>query len=144
MKLCDVNVLVYAHREDSSAEHPAYASWLIELATGPSAFGLSESVLSGFVRVVTNPRVFRNPTSSDKALRFCEELRQCPQARILRPGERNWQIFEKLCRQTKASGKLVADAWHAALAIECGCEWITTDGDFSRFPGLQWRHPLQN
>ncbi len=144
MKLCDVNVLIYAHREDASVEHEAYASWLIEMATGPSAFGLSESVLSGFVRIVTNPRIFLNPTPLDEALLFCEELRNRPQANILRPGGRNWEIFQNLCRQVNAKGKLIADAWHAALAIECGCEWITTDSDFARFPGLQWRHPLKN
>lgn len=143
MKLCDVNVLIYAHREDASTEHEAYASWLTEMATGPSAFGLSESVLSGFVRVVTNPRVFRHPTPLEKALRFCAALRDRPQAAILRPGERNWEIFQNLCRGLNARGKLIADAWHAALAIECGCEWISTDSDFARFPGLNWKHPLK-
>lgn len=144
MILCDVNVLVYAHREDASPEHGAYADWLTVIATGPSEFGLSEAVLSGFIRVVTNPRIFQDPTPLELALQFCEELRKRPQARILRPGNRNWEIFDGLCRKTQARGKLVADAWHAALAIECGCEWITTDGDFARFPGLRWRHPLSS
>lgn len=144
MKLCDVNVLIYAHREDASPEHEAYAEWLTAMATGPSAFGLSESVLSGFVRVVTNARIFPKPTPLDKALLFCEELRNRPQASFLRPGERNWEIFQNLCQQVNARGKLVADAWHAALAIECGCQWISTDSDFARFPGLDWRHPLKS
>ncbi len=39
-------------------------------------------------------------------------------------------------------GNLVPDAWLAAIAIESGCEFITTDGDFARFPDLRWRHPL--
>lgn len=143
MILCDVNVLVYAHREDASPEHDAYASWLTAMAIGPADFGLSEAVMSGFVRIVTNPRIFKDPTPPKLALQFCGELRKRPQAKILRPGSRNWEIFESLCRQTDARGKLVADAWHAALAIECGCEWITTDSDFSRFSGLKWRHPLR-
>ena len=143
MILPDVNVLVYAHRKDASPEHDAYAAWLTEMATGPGDFGLSEAVLSGFARIVTNPRIFKDPTPPELALRFCKELRIRPQARILQPGHRNWEIFENLCRRTAARGKLVADAWHAALAIECGCEWITTDSDFSRFPGLTWRHPLK-
>ena len=37
---------------------------------------------------------------------------------------------------------LLTGSWHAALAIEHGCDWLSTDGDFSRFPGLKWRHPL--
>ena len=65
MRLCDVNVLVYAHRSDASAEHDAYAAWITAMATGREAFGHSEAVLSGFVRVVTNPRIF--PESKMKA-----------------------------------------------------------------------------
>ena len=142
MKLPDVNVLVYAHRHDATPEHAAYAAWLVDLASSSSAFGLSEAVLSGFVRVVTNRRIFRDPTPVEEALEFCERLRSRPNAVILRPGPRNWQIFCSLCRTPTASGKLVADAWHAALAVEHGCEWVSTDADFARFPGLNWRHPL--
>jgi predicted nucleic acid-binding protein len=58
------------------------------------------------------------------------------------PGVRHWEIFDRLCRAAGAKGSLVADAYLAALAIESGSEWITTDRDFSRFPGLRWRHPL--
>jgi uncharacterized protein len=141
MKLCDVNVLIYAHREESP-EHEAYANFVRQLAEGSSAFGLSEAVLSGFVRIATNPRVFRKPTPTDVALEFCESLRSRPQAVVLRPGERNWRIFQDLCRSLSARGKLVADAWHAALAIEHGCQWISTDADFARFPTLNWSHPL--
>ncbi len=142
MKLCDVNVLIYAHREDSTLEHEHYAQWLKTMAMGREAFGLSEAVLSGFVRIVTNPRVFKNPTSIEQALSFCSNLRKRSQACVLKPGDRNWSIFTSLCLELPAKGKLVADAWHAALAIEYDCEWITTDSDFSRFPGLKWRHPL--
>ena len=142
MKFPDVNVLVYAHRQDATPEHAAYAAWLVDLVSSSSAFGLSEAVLFGFVRVVTNRRIFRDPTPVEEALEFCERLRARPNAVVLRPGPRNWQIFCSLCRAPTASGKLVADAWHAALAVEHGCEWVSTDSDFARFPGLNWRHPL--
>lgn len=141
MKLCDVNVLIYAHREES-LEHEAYADLIRRMAEGPSAFGLSEAVLSSFARIVTNPKVFRQPTPTELALDFCERLRGRPQAVVLRPGDRNWRIFQDLCRALPARGKLVADAWHAALAIEHGCEWLSTDADFARFPHLSWSHPL--
>lgn len=48
----------------------------------------------------------------------------------------------ELCRSARARGKLVADAYHAALAIEHGCEFATTDGDFAWFVGLRHVHPL--
>jgi predicted nucleic acid-binding protein len=57
------------------------------------------------------------------------------------PGERHWGIFEELCREAAATGSLVQDAWFAALAIESGAEWITTDRDYGRFRGLRWRAP---
>ena len=142
MKLCDVNVLIYAHREESP-EHAAYADFVRDMADGPSAFALSEAVLNGFVRIVTNPKIFKQPTPTDIAFEFCESLRRRPQAAVLRPGERNWNIFAQLCVSIGAKGKLVADAWHAALAIEHGCEWVSTDGDFARFPTLNWSHPLR-
>jgi len=48
----------------------------------------------------------------------------------------------RLCRAASATGKLVADAQHAALAMSEGCTWVTRDGDFARFEphGLRWRH----
>ena len=58
------------------------------------------------------------------------------------PGPRHWGIFAGLCRTTGVRGNLVPDAYLAALAIESGSEWISTDRDYARFPGLRWRHPL--
>lgn len=106
-------------------------------------FGLSELVLSGVVRVLTNPRVFVNPMPLDAALAFVNGLRHQPNAVVIEPGPRHWEIFWRLCRAVAAQGNLVADAYLAALAIESGSEWITDDGDFARFPGLRWRHPLE-
>jgi len=61
----------------------------------------------------------------------------------VQPGGRHWDIFTRLCRNVSARGNLVPDAYLAALAIESGSELITTDRDFSRFPSLRWRHPLE-
>ena len=143
MLLPDVNVLVYAHMEDSSPEHAAYADWVTRLATGPEPFALSVLVLSGFVRVVTNPRIFNPPSTLDRSFAFISALLERPTARVVGPGPDHLTIFEDLCRDSAATGKLVADAQHAAVAIEHGCTIVSTDADFSRFPGLRWRHPLR-
>lgn len=103
---------------------------------------MSELVLSGFVRVATHPRIFSPPAPVDRALAFATALRMQPNAVLLTPGPRHWEIFERLCLAAGAKGNLVADAYLAALAIETGSDWITSDRDFSRFPGLRWRHPL--
>ena len=141
MILMDVNVLVYAHREDAE-RHEAYRRWLEGLLRGDAAFGLSDVVLSGFLRVVTHPRIFDPPSPLKRAVAFAETLRSHPGATPIRPGSRHWEIFTRLCGEAGATGNLVSGAWLAALAIESGCEWITTDRDFARFPGLRWRHPL--
>ncbi|MEK7767726.1 MAG: PIN domain-containing protein, partial [bacterium] len=69
-------------------------------------------------------------------------LRAEPQCVLASPGPRHWGLFMDLCRKADARGNLVPDAWLAALAIESGCELVTTDRDFARFPGLHWRLPL--
>lgn len=141
MILPDVNVLVYAF-STAAADHARYRLWLERTLAGAEAYGFSELVLSGFVRVVTHPRVLDPPSPLEAALRFCEVVRGQPNAVPVAPGPRHWRIFTDLCRSTGVRGNLVSDAYLAALAIESGCEWITTDRDFSRFPGLRWRHPL--
>jgi uncharacterized protein len=141
MILTDVNVLVYAHRADAPG-HPAYREWLEALINGDSAYGFSELVLSGFLRVVTHPRVFNPPSDLDSAFAFAQAIRSQPNAVPISPGPRHWDIFKRLCEVAGVKGNLVPDAYLAALAIESGSEWITTDRDYSRFPGLKWRHPL--
>jgi hypothetical protein len=139
--LFDVNVLIYAHRADASS-HKLYREWLTTLISSDTVYGISDIVLSGFLRVVTHPRVFRDPTPLEQALVFVTEVRDRPNSVMVSPGERHWEIFTRLCRLVGARGSLIPDAYLAALAIESGTEWVTTDRDYARFPELRWRHPL--
>ena len=141
MILPDVNVLIYSFRADSP-RHAEFNRWLRSRLSAREAFGLSELVLSGVLRVLTHPRVFAPPTPLSKALAFVEAVRAQPNCVLVQPGPRHWTVFSHLCTSAGAKGNLVADAYHAALAIEHGCEWITTDRDFARFRELRWRHPL--
>ena len=142
MLLVDVNVLVYAHRADTP-RHAEYRRWLEQVMASPEAYGVSPLVLSSFLRIVTHRQVFKPPTPLETALAFAGEIRARPNCVELRPGPRHWDIFTRLCRSAKVKGNLVPDAYLAALAIESGSEWITTDCDYARFPGLRWRHPLE-
>ena len=142
MQLVDVNVLVHAHREDAP-QHAKFREWLERWMDEESAFAMSDLVLSGFVRVVTHPGVFEHPTPTRTALTFATATRSRPNCVPLNPGIGHWDIFMRLCRESGARGNLVPDAYLAALAIESGCEWITTDRDYGRFRGLRWRHPLR-
>jgi toxin-antitoxin system PIN domain toxin len=140
MLLLDVNVLVHAYREDAPRHAPVRA-WLEGLVYSDSAFALSDLVLSGFLRVVTHPRIFTPPTPLERALEFAEALRAQPNCVVLSPGDRHWSIFTRLCREGDARGNLVPDAYLAALAVESGSQLVSTDRDFARFEDLDWRAP---
>lgn len=140
MLLLDVNVLVHAYREDAPRHAPVRA-WLEGLVYSDSAFALSDLVLSGFLRVVTHPRIFTPPTPLEQALEFAEALRSQPNCVVLAPGDRHWSIFTRLCREGDARGNLVPDAYLAALAVESGSQLVSTDRDFARFEDLDWRAP---
>ncbi len=141
MFLMDVNVLVYAHREDTP-DHLAYREWLESIVNGNATFGYSELVLSGFLRVVTHPRVFEMPSALSSALGFASQIRHAQRAVCIAPGAMHWKIFTECLEQFDAKGNDIADAYHAALAMEWSCEWVTTDKGFKGFKGLKVRYPL--
>ncbi len=141
MVLIDVNVMVYAHRQDVP-NHAAFRTWLEAVMQSDEAYGMSDLVLAGFLRVVTHPRVFKTPTPINQALAFARDVRDQPNCLVIEPGPRHWDIFARLCKTAGVRGNLVPDAYFAALAIESGCEWVTTDRDYSRFAGLRWRLPV--
>ena len=140
MILPDVNILIHAFRSDSS-DHKICRIWLDGVVNGDSRYGMAPQVLSGFIRIATHPKVFAVPSSLNEVFQFSNLLLAQPHCVVIQPGERHWNIFTRLCHEADARGNLVPDAWFAALAIESGCEWITLDRDYARFPNLRWRLP---
>lgn len=141
MILLDVNVLIAGHRP----EHPQHApvrEMLAELFVSPLAIAVPDVVLAAFVRITTNPGVYANPTTLDDALDFASAIRRHDACLRVAPGPRHWGLFAQTCRDGQARGPLITDAYLAALAIEHGCELLSFDRDFARFPGLRWRTPL--
>jgi uncharacterized protein len=136
MKLPDINVLVYAFRR-SSAQHAISRSWLEKTVEEPGGFAVSKLTLAGVVRILTNPRASPDPISTADAFAFCDSLLAQPTCGLVEPGETHWQIFRELCVATRMRGGDTTDAWYAALAIEWGCEWVTFDRDFLKYPGLR-------
>lgn len=141
MKMPDVNVWIYAHRREDPS-HEFYRAWTENLVNAPSPFGLSALVALAFVRIVTHPRFSPDPTPLPEALETMNRIRRAPGCRWLLPGERHWEIVSGLCGRSGVTGKSVADAQHAAVAMEHGCQWITRDSDFALFEplGLEWVH----
>ena len=141
MILPDVNILLFAFR-DGAPEHEPHYRWLKSVLDGAEPFAMSTQVLSAVVRIATHKRIYPEPERPERALGFCNVLLSRPHCHLIQPGPRHWDIFCDLCHKSSARGNLVSDAWFAALAIESGCEWITHDRDYSKFPGLRWRPPF--
>lgn len=141
MQSPDVNVLVNAFRSDAP-QHQLCREWVEQALSGNALLAISELVLSGVLRVLTHPKVFDPPTPLSAAVAFTESLLAHPQVVTVRPGRGHWRIFARLCTASCATGNRIPDAFHAALAIEHGCEWITLDRGFSAYPGLNWRNLL--
>lgn len=141
MLLADVNVFIYAHRRESPRAEEHHA-WLSAALADDEPFGVSELVLSSFLRIVTNHRVYLEPTPPHLALDFCQAVLEAPAAVPVRPGSNHWRIFDSLCRGLNARANAIPDAYLAAMAIELGATFITTDAGFARFPRLSWRRPL--
>ena len=141
MLFVDVNVLVYAHRLEAP-RHTDYKAWLESARTDDEPLALADQVLAGFVRVVTHPKVFKDPSPPESALAFAEALRSSPAVLVVQPSERTWSLFHDLVIKTGAKGNSVPDAFLAAMALDLGAIFCTADRGFARFGPLQLRHPV--
>ena len=139
--LCDVCVLVAAARPDH-VHHQLARDAIASTLTTAMPFAVCSLLLAGFLRVGTHRKIFPQPLALDEALALVDRYRVHPNAVRVDPGEGHWAIFTQLLVVTGLTGGAISDAWHAALAIEHGCEWWTFDRDFARFPGLRWRNLL--
>jgi len=129
----DVNVLVAASRPDH-VHHRAAATWLREArneAQRGRRLDVLPMVATGFLRLVTHPRVFPDPTPTELALDFIEALLQTPGVRVTPLGD-EWPALQQLCRGKLLSGTAVPDAWIAATVKSNGLHLVTFDRDFSR------------
>ncbi|MBW2339786.1 MAG: type II toxin-antitoxin system VapC family toxin [Deltaproteobacteria bacterium] len=142
MILVDANVLLYA--EDSlSPYHDTARQWWDAQLSGRSPVCLCWTVLTAFIRIGTNRRVFERPLSLKEAIHRVQSWVDQPCTRLIYPTEQHWQVLQELLEQGQAVGNLVTDAHLAALAIEHGCQLHSTDSDFARFPKLKWSNPLK-
>ena len=143
MQSPDVNVLVSAFRADAE-HHSRCRAWLGDAFSSRDRVGFSELVLSGVLRILTHPRIFHPPTPVDAAVAFVDALLAQPNSLALRPGNGHWRIFRSMAAALKLNGNRIPDAYHAALAIEHGCEWVTLDRGFSAYSGLRWVNLLED
>jgi toxin-antitoxin system PIN domain toxin len=140
--LVDANILLYAEDSLSPLHQQARLWWDDQLSQSGHVVCLCWPVLSAFIRIGTNPRIFDHPLSLDQAIVRVQSWLDQPCVRVIRPTEKHWTIFKNMLQEGQAVANLVTDAHIAALAIEHGCDLASTDNDFARFPNLKWINPL--
>jgi toxin-antitoxin system PIN domain toxin len=140
--LPDVNTLVYAYRREAD-DHEAYASWLSGVVAGADELALVDHCLTGFLRIVTNPRIFADPAPTADAFGFVARLREARRARRVSSTAATWTTFAELIATDRGvKANLVPDAYLAALAISHGCRVATADKGFARFDALDHFDPV--
>jgi len=141
MILVDATILLYA--EDSlSAHHESARTWWDAQLSEPAPVCLCWPVLTAYLRIATNARLHQRPLTLSEAVDRVQSWIQQPCVRLILPAEQHWEIFQQMLREGNATANLVSDAHLAALAVEHNCELCSTDADFARFPGLNWRNPV--
>jgi uncharacterized protein len=141
VKLTDVNLLLYA-LDAASPRHRAARRWLEQRLSGAETFAFSWVVLLAFIRLSTNPRVFREPLEPAEAFDIVDGWLGQPCATVVHPTDRHPAVLRELLQPLGTAGNLTTDAHLAALAVEHGAELCSSDVDFSRFAGLRWTNPL--
>jgi len=139
--LIDANLLIYAAMR-VLPQHAAASEWFDRQLSGVARVGLPWPSLLGFLRVVTNPRVFANPASMREAWVRVAAWLECETVWIPQPINGHAELLSRLLGLPGIRANLVHDADLAALAIGHGLILCSTDGDFARFPGLRWQNPI--
>ena len=137
----DINLLVYAYNNDAP-KHDAARTWWESLVNGTETVGLSWLVITGFIRLMTNPRAVVHYVTLAQAVDYVQDWLACEHIVLINPGPTHLALLRQNLDAAGAGGNLVPDAHIAALAMEYAAEAHTGDADFGRFPGLRWRNPL--
>jgi uncharacterized protein len=141
VKLPDLNLLLYALDTEAQA-HERARVWLEEALSGTEDVGFAWTVLLGFARISTNPRIYEKPLSIEEAFDAIDGWLAQPVATVVEPTSRHAAVLRDLLEPLGVGGNLVSDAHLAALAIEHGAELCSRDNDFARFDGVRWVDPL--
>jgi uncharacterized protein len=143
MIVLDATLLLDAY-DSRAKEHAGAQTWIEQTLSGGELVGIPWQTAYAFLRVVTNPKVPGERLSLAEAVKIVEEWEAQPNVRFLGPGEQHWKILRRMLLEGQAHGPMVTDAQLAALVIEHGGELYSADRDFARFPGIQWRNPLED
>ena len=138
----DTNILVYAHRADSS-HHTAARKALATVAADNRAFGIPWPCVHEFYSIVTHPRIYDPPSTVPEALAAVAALDALPHCTWLGEGADHLDQVTRLVASGSIRGPKIHDARIAAICLSHGVtELWTADRDFSYFPSVRVRNPL--
>jgi uncharacterized protein len=142
--IIDTNILLYAANKDCD-EHSAAAGFLVQAATSPEPWFLTEGIVYEFLRASTHPKVFPKPLDWKESMRFLKPFLESANFLILTAAELHWRLLEEtLALLTHPSGNLFFDIRTVALMREHGIREIyTADTDFLQFPQIKVVNPLR-
>ncbi|MFM7180507.1 MAG: type II toxin-antitoxin system VapC family toxin [Verrucomicrobiales bacterium] len=141
MIIPDINLLIYAHNK-RAPQHEKAKAWWEGLLNGRVPVGLPWVCMSGFLRLMTHPRVLSHPLDVGEAVAHVRSWLAQEPVRIIHPGAKFESLFLEYLILLGTAGNLTTDAQLAALAVEHQGELHSTDSDFLRFPSLRWINPL--
>lgn len=141
MIIPDINLLVYAYNE-GAPDHAAARRWWEDAVNGTERIGVPWIVSTGFLRLMTHPRVLVSPVPVSAGIEYVRDWFRYSHVTPLNPGAEHLDHLQRNLVAAGVGATLVTDAHIAALAMEYQAEVHSNDGDFSRFPGLRWRNPL--
>ena len=138
----DTNILVHAHRKDSSL-HAEARNCVRALAEGSSPWFVCFHSFVEFYGVVTHPKIWDQPSTAEEVAEQIEAWRESPTFRLLSDLPEHLTSLLTLAATVKVSGPMIHDARIACCCLSYGVrELWTVDRDFSRFPELPTRNPL--
>lgn len=138
----DTNVLVYAHRRDSTW-HEAAAGTVRGLGESGDPWAIAWPCIHEFLSVVTNRRIYEVPSTAEDAFNQIDIWLESQTLVFLSESGRHLETLRNLIRVSKVSGAATHDARVAAICIDHGVREIwTADRDFSKFRGLKAVNPL--
>jgi toxin-antitoxin system PIN domain toxin len=142
VRIVDLNVLLYAVNSDAP-QHRVAHQWWEDALNGEDTVGLPWIVLLGFLRLVTQPRIFPHPLASAAAVEKLDAWLALESVRIVREKDDHWTVLKSLLDTSGTAGNLTTDAHLAALALTHDAALVSCDADFARFKGLRWENPLE-
>lgn len=133
----DLNLLIYAYNL-GAPHHDDARLWWEDVMNRQAPVGLPLAVATGFLRLMTNPKVIQPPIPLMDAVKIVKSWLAAPNVTLLQATAQHWDTLASI----GWTGPALSDSHLAALAMEHSGVLHTNDTDFQQCTGLQWHNPL--